>query len=267
MALLDLALAAVSTAPYSPEPWMYPALGAIAVLTGMVDAIAGGGGLIMMPALITLGLPPHFMLGTNKVQSMCGTSMATWRYHRAGLFSLAGNGPLLAITFAGALAGALIVQHFDAKVLSLIVPILLIGVALYTMLSPRMDDGDRHDRVGPRGFLPVAGGIGFYDGFFGPGAGQFYAATLVGLRGLGLTRATGLTKPLNVTSNLASLIVFALGGHVLWLLGLCMGAGAMLGAWIGSHFATRFGARLIRPLLIIASLGLTGRLVWQWFAG
>jgi uncharacterized membrane protein YfcA len=113
----------------------------------------------------------------------------------------------------------------------------------------------------------AAGGIGFYDGFFGPGAGQFYAATLVGLRGLGLTRATGLTKPLNVTSNLASLIVFALGGHVLWLLGLCMGAGAMLGAWIGSHFATRFGARLIRPLLIIVSLGLTGRLVWQWFAG
>jgi uncharacterized membrane protein YfcA len=153
------------------------------------------------------------------------------------------------------------------RALSLIVPVLLIGVALYTVLSPRMDDGDRHDRVGPRGFLPVAGGVGFYDGFFGPGAGQFYTTTLVALRGMGLTRATGLTKLLNVTSNLASVIVFALGGHVLWLLGLCMGAGAMTGAVIGSHFATRFGARLIRPLLIVVSLALTGRLVWQWFAG
>lgn len=266
MSLPDLALAAAQTASYSPQPWMYPVLTAIALVTGLVDAVAGGGGLIMMPALITLGLPPHLTLGTNKVQSMCGTTMATWRYHRAGLFTLAGNGLLVAITFAGALIGALIIQHFDPKALALIVPVLLIGVALYTVLSPRMDDGDRHDRVGPRGFLPVAGGVGFYDGFFGPGAGQFYTTTLVALRGMGLTRATGLTKLLNVTSNLASVIVFALGGHVLWLLGLCMGAGAMAGAVIGSHFATRFGARLIRPLLIVVSLALTGRLVWQWFA-
>lgn len=267
MSLFHLALAAAQTPAFTPAPWMYPVLTAIAVITGLVDAIAGGGGLIMMPALITIGLPPHLTLGTNKIQSMCGTTMATWRYHRAGLFTLAGNGVLVAVTFAGALIGAMVIQHFKPQVLSLIVPVLLIGVALYTVLSPRMDDGDRHDRLGARKFLPVAGGVGFYDGFFGPGAGQFYTTTLVALRGMGLTRATGLTKLLNVTSNLASVIVFALGGHVLWLLGLCMGAGAMTGAIIGSHFATRFGARLIRPLLIVVSLALTGRLVWQWFAG
>lgn len=247
--------------------WLYPALTALAALTGFVDAIAGGGGLLMMPALLTTGLPPLVVLGTNKVQSMCGTSMAAWRFRKAGLFSLRANLPGVAAAFAGASAGALLIQRLDAQVLRLIVPLLLIAVALYTVLSPRMTDADRYPRLTERGYLPVAGGIAFYDGFFGPGAGQFYATTLVALRGLGLTRATALTKLLNVTSNVASAIVFAAGGHVLWLLGVCMGAGAMAGAWLRAHFATRFGARLIRPLLVVVSLGLTGRLVWGWFAG
>ena len=248
------------------EPWLYPALTAVAVLTGFVDAIAGGGGLIMMPALIYTGLPQHVVLGTNKVQSACGTAMATLRYHRAGLFAIRPNLPTVAAIFAGALAGALVIQRFDADVLRLVVPLLLMGIALYTVFSPRMDDHDRKARLSERGYLPAAGAVGFYDGFFGPGAGQFYTTTLVGLRGLGLTRATGLTKLFNLTSNVASIVVFASGGQVLWLLGLCMSAGAMTGAWLGSHWATRLGARLIRPLLVTVSLALTARLVWSWFA-
>lgn len=248
------------------EPWLYPALTAVAVLTGFVDAIAGGGGLIMMPALIYTGLPPHVVLGTNKVQSACGTAMATLRYHRAGLFAIRPNLPTVAAIFAGALAGALVIQRFDADVLRLVVPLLLMGIALYTVFSPRMDDHDRKARLSERSYLPAAGAVGFYDGFFGPGAGQFYTTTLVGLRGLGLTRATGLTKLFNLTSNVASIVVFASGGQVLWLLGLCMSAGAMTGAWLGSHWATRLGARLIRPLLVTVSLALTARLVWSWFA-
>jgi uncharacterized membrane protein YfcA len=88
----------------------------------------------------------------------------------------------------------------------------------------------------------------------------------VGLRGFGLTRATALTKLFNLTSNIASVIFFAIGGKMLWLLGLCMAAGAMAGGWLGSHSAMRFGARLIRPLLVALSLGLTGRLLWDYFA-
>lgn len=252
--------------PFTLPLWLYPVLTGTAVLTGLIDAIAGGGGLIMMPALIYAGIPPHVVLGTNKVQSMCGTGMATWRFWRAGLFSVRAALPLAGIVFAGATLGALLVQRLDAGILRLIVPLLLMAVALYTVLSPRMSDDEAHGKVGERGYLPVAGGIGFYDGFFGPGAGQFYTVTLVGMRGMGLTRATGLTKLLNVTSNIASVIVFALGGQVMWLLGLCMGAGAMIGAMIGSHFATRHGAKVIRPLLVVVSLGLTGRLLWTWFA-
>lgn len=245
--------------------WMYPALTALAVLTGFIDAIAGGGGLLMMPALITTGLPPHLVLGTNKIQSICGTGIATWRYRKAGLFSLRASWPKATFAFAGAAVGALLIQRLDAQVLRLVVPLLLLAVALYTVLSPRMSDGDSHARLSERSYLPVAGGVGFYDGFFGPGAGQFYTTTLVALRGLGLTRATGLTKLLNVMSNLASVLVFASAGQVLWGLGLCMGAGAMVGAWLGSRTATRFGARVIRPLLVTVSLGLTGRLIWAWF--
>ena len=112
----------------------------------------------------------------------------------------------------------------------------------------------------------VGAAIGGYDGFFGPGTGSFFTATLVGLRGIGLTRATALTKLFNLTSNVASVIFFAIGGKMFWLLGLCMAAGAMVGGWIGSHTAMRFGARLIRPLLVLLSLGLTARLLWSYFA-
>jgi uncharacterized membrane protein YfcA len=129
-----------------------------------------------------------------------------------------------------------------------------------------MTDEDAQQRLSGNAYAPVGGAVGFYDGFFGPGAGTFYTTTLVALRGYGLTRATAVTKLLNLTSASASLLVFALGGHLLWLLGLCMAAGAMVGGWLGSHSALRYGARLIRPLLVTISLALTARLLWGYFA-
>lgn len=252
--------------PVTLDLWFYPALTCVAVLSGFIDAVAGGGGLVMMPVLLSTPLPPHVVLGTNKIQSMCGTSMATWRYHRAGLFSFRQSAPTAAVVFAGALLGSLAIQRLSADILKMVVPVLLIAIALYTVFSPGMTDDDRHARLSARGFMPVGGGIGFYDGFFGPGAGQFFATTLVGLRGLGLTRATGLTKFLNVSSNIASVIVFTIGGQAMWILGLCMGTGAVVGALLGTHYATRFGARVIRPLLVIVSIGLTVRLIAGWFA-
>lgn len=247
--------------------WTYPALTLTSVVAGFVDAVAGGGGLITVPALIYAGLPPAMVLGTNKAQSACGTAMATWRYHRAGLFALRPNLPAVAAIFVGAAVGTLVVSHLKADWLRLIVPVLLMAISLYTLLSPRMHDADAAARVSPRGYLPAGGAVGFYDGFFGPGAGQFYTMTLVTLRGMGLTRATGLTKLFNLTSNAASIIVFAAGGQIIWALGACMAAGAMTGAWIGSHMASRLGARVIRPLLVVVSLAMTGKLVWGWFAG
>lgn len=248
------------------DPWLYPVLTGVAVLTGFIDAIAGGGGLIMMPALLVSGVPPLFALGTNKLQSMFGTFVAMGNYGRKGLIEWRPNMPTALAVFAGAVAGALLVQRIDPSVLALVIPLLLLGNAAYVLLSPRMTDEDAHHRVSSRGYAPVGGAIGFYDGFFGPGTGSFFTSSLVALRGYGLTKATALTKFLNWTSNIASVLLFALGGKIIWLLGFSMAAGAMLGGWLGSHTAMRFGARLIRPLLVVASLGLTARLLWGWFA-
>ena len=248
------------------EPWVYPVLTATAVLTGFIDAVAGGGGLIMLPALLFSGASPIQALATNKLQSVFGTAVATRNYARAGLVNWRDHKLAMVLVFIGATAGVLLVQSLDVAVLSLTIPLLLVSVAVYVLVSPRMTDEDAHQRLSERGYAPVGGLIGLYDGFFGPGTGSFFSTSLVALRGYGLTRATGVTKLLNFTSNVASVIFFALGGKMLWLLGLCMAAGAMLGGWLGSHSAIRFGAKLIRPLLVMISLGLTARLLWGYFA-
>ena len=247
------------------DPWIIAALTATAVLTGFIDAIAGGGGLIMMPALLFAGVPPIDALGTNKLQSMFGTATAFRNFAAKGLVEWRAHKGTIALVFIGASIGVIAVQSIDPGALRLIIPLLLVAVALYVIASPRMDDEDAHERVGARGYGPVAGLIGAYDGLFGPGTGSFFTASLVGLRGLGLTRATALTKLFNLTSTVASVIFFALGGKILWLLGLSMAAGAMLGGYIGSHTAMRFGAKVIRPLLVTLSLALTARLLWTYF--
>ena len=248
------------------EPWVYAALTATAVLTGIIDAIAGGGGLIMMPALLSAGVPPINALATNKLQSMFGTATACSNYACKGLVDWRANLLTVMLVFAGATAGVIIVQTIDTRALSLIIPLLLMASAIYVLISPRMTDDDAHQRISSRAYAPVGAAIGAYDGFFGPGTGSFFTTSLVGLRGLGLTRAAALTKLFNLTSNVASVLFFALGGKMFWLLGLCMAGGAMLGGWIGSHTAMRFGARLIRPLLVVLSLGLTARLLWSYFS-
>lgn len=248
------------------EPWLYPLLTTVALVTGFIDAIAGGGGLIMMPALLVSGVPPLFALGTNKLQSMCGTFVAMRNYGSKGLIEWRPNLPTALIVFAGAASGALLVQYVDARTLRLIIPLLLLANAVYILVSPRMSDEDAHQRVSARGYAPVGGAIGLYDGFFGPGTGSFFTSTLVALRGHGLTRATALTKFFNWTSNVAAVLLFAWSGKILWLLGLSMAVGAMAGGWLGSHTAMRYGAKLIRPLLVTASLAMTARLLWSYFA-
>ena len=248
------------------EPWVYPVLTAVAVLTGFIDSIAGGGGLIMMPALLFAGVPPINALATNKLQSMFGTATACANYAREGLVDWRSNWLSIVLIFLAAGAGVMVVQAVSSKALALVIPLLLLAVAGYVLVSPRMSDEDAHERVGANAYAPIGAAIGFYDGFFGPGTGSFFTTTLVALRGLGLTRATALTKLFNLTSNVAAVLLFAIGDKMFWLLGFSMAAGAMLGGWIGSHTAMRFGAKVIRPLLVILSLGLTARLLWSYFA-
>ncbi|MDP9057518.1 MAG: TSUP family transporter [Pseudomonadota bacterium] len=224
---------------------------------GFVDSIAGGGGLLTVPALFAAGIPPILALGTNKLQSSVGTAMATFRYHAAGLIDWTGLLPCIALTAVGAGLGAWLVQIIQVATLKLIVPVLMMAAIVYFLVSPRMTDADSHQRISLVGYAPVAGLIGFYDGFFGPGTGSFLTASLVALVGLGLSRATGHTKAINLASNIVAAAIFIAAGKVLWGIALIMGLANIAGAWIGSHFALRHGARLIRPLLVLVSVGLT----------
>ena len=243
-----------------------------AVAAGFIDAIAGGGGLITLPALLAAGINPFSALATNKVQSSFGTAMATWSYWKAGRINFALIlWPLIA-TFIGAGLGTAAVMVVDSSWLMVVLPGLLVAIALYFLFGPKASDEDAHARMTPLAYSSVAGGIGFYDGFFGPGTGfydgffgpgtgSFFALSLVTLLGMGLTRATAHTKALNLASNVVSVAVFALGGQVLWALGLTMAAGQVLGGWLGSKAAMRFGPRLIRPLLVIICLAMVARLL------
>ena len=234
----------------------------LALLAGLVDSIAGGGGLISVPALLWAGLPPVTALATNKAQAVFGSFTAAANFIHKGAVDLRRAAFSVLCTFLGAAAGALLVQHLGGDLLARIIPLLLIAFALYFLFSPRVSDLDSHQRIGEGAFALLVGtGIGFYDGFFGPGTGTFFAMGFVALLGYNLRRATAHTKVLNFTSNLAALLFFLPGGHVVWTIGLVMGAGQLTGAWIGSHLVLRHGTRLVRPVLVVASLAVSLKLL------
>ncbi len=235
---------------------------AAAGLAGFVDAIAGGGGLIALPALLWAGIPPLQALATNKLQGSFGTATATFNFARKGYLDWRSLWPAVLMTLLGAMLGTMLVQVLPGNLLDRIIPFLLAAFALYFLFSPQVGDADARQRVGIPLFSVLAGfTLGFYDGFFGPGTGSFFTAAFIILLGYRLTHAVAGTKLLNFTSNIVSLAVFALGGHVLWSLGLLMGMAQITGAWLGSHLAIRHGSKIIRPVLVIVSLALSVKLM------
>ncbi len=234
----------------------------VALLAGLIDAMAGGGGLLALPALLWAGLPPVQALATNKLQGTFGTFTASLQFVRRREIDLALMRFPVLMTAVGSVGGTLTVRHVGSERLEHIVPVLLIAFALYFLLSPRVGDADAHHRISLGAFALLIGfSVGFYDGFFGPGTGTFFAAAFVMLLGYNLRRATAGTKILNFTSNISSLVVFAAAGEVVWQVGLPMGAAQMVGAWIGSHLVIRHGAALIRPLLVVVSLAISLKLL------
>ena len=248
------------------EPWLYPLLFLTGLAAGFVDSIAGGGGLITIPVFLSLGMPPQLALGTNKLQATFGSGSAMWHYGRAGLIDFKSCRLGIVCTFIGATLGTLFVSQLRPDVLRQAIPWLLIAIALYLLFQPKLGERDLHPRLESGPFhLGLGLLLGFYDGFFGPGTGTFWAmAYMLGL-GFNLTRATAHTKVMNFTSNLASLAVFAIGGHVHLGAGLCMGVGQWLGAWLGSKVVIKKGTKLIRPIFIIVVLAITARLLWLNF--
>ncbi|NGO63067.1 TSUP family transporter [Rhizobium daejeonense] len=233
-----------------------------AFIAGFIDSIAGGGGLITIPAMLIAGISPLETLGTNKLQSMFGAGSATIAYARRGHVDLNSQLPMAAMAVFGGALGAAIATVVPGEVLRAIMPFLLVAIALYFALKPNLHDEDRNQRMTPfvfgLTFVPL---IGFYDGVFGPGTGSFFMLAFVSLAGFGVLKATAHTKLLNLGSNVGAFLVFLAGGVVLWKVGLLMGLGQFLGAQAGSRLAMRIGARLIKPLLIVTCIGLASKLL------
>ncbi|KEA64775.1 putative membrane protein YfcA [Marinobacterium lacunae] len=229
---------------------------------GTIDAIAGGGGLITLPVLLASGLSPIQALATNKLQGSFGTFAATLYFVRKRQVDLRAMRGMILSTFIGSAAGTLLVQHIDNSILAAIMPALLILIAIYFAFSPRIGDLDRERRISTALFTgAIASGIGFYDGFFGPGTGTFFTLAFVTLAGFGLARATAHTKVLNFTSNIASLLFFLFSGHIVWLAGLALAVGQLIGGQLGARLVVTRGTRLVRPLIVTVTLLMSAKLL------
>lgn len=236
------------------------------LIAGFIDAIAGGGGLIALPVLLASGLSPVEALATNKLQGSFGTFSAARYFVRKRLVDLKQMRGAILCTFVGSAVGTGLIQLIDASFLSKLMPLLLISVALYFLLAPSIGDEDKQQRLKPAlfGFL-VGSSLGVYDGFFGPGTGTFFTLAYITLAGYGMAKATAHTKVLNFTSNFAALIFFAVGGHMVWLAGLIMAAGQLVGGQLGARMVVKKGTRLIRPLVVVMTLLLSAKLLNEQF--
>jgi uncharacterized membrane protein YfcA len=240
----------------------------IATLAGFIDAIAGGGGLITIPALLAVGMPPTMALGTNKLQSCGGSFSASWYFIRRKAVNLREIMELILFTFVGAVLGTLLVQQMDTGFLKKILPFLIFAIGIYFLLTPKLGESDKKQRVSYWRFALTAGlGIGFYDGFFGPGTGSFLSLAFVLLLGFNLAKATAHAKVLNFTSNIASLIFFVIGGQVIWSVGFTMLVGQFLGARLGARMVLTKGQKLIRPMVVVVAFIMATKLAFDygWF--
>jgi hypothetical protein len=240
---------------------------AVAFVAGYIDAIAGGGGLLTVPALLTAGLPPHLVLGTNKLAATFGSLTASVTYYRKRLFNPRYWRRSIGYTAIGALLGTLVVDQLSTELLEKLLPLLILLAAIYTLFNRIQPDDRLH--------LPEQNGklfwqqrlqgltLGFYDGVAGPGTGAFWMVSSMALYKINLLLTSGVARTMNFVSNGFSLVAFMALGHVNYVLGIAMGLCLMLGAFLGAHSAIRFGSKFIRPVFISVVIAIALRLAWQ----
>ena len=249
------------------DPATWALLCAVALAAGFIDAIAGGGGMLTVPALLTAGLPPHLTLGTNKLAASFGSLTASVTYFRKKLFNPRFWAASIMATAIGALLGTLIVDYLSIDFLNKLLPIVIILVACYSLFgSLSTTEHNELPKLDAKTKLKqwIQGlGLGFFDGLAGPGTGTFWTASNSLLYKMSLLLNCGLARSMNFVSNFISLITFVALGHVNFLLGITMGFFLMLGAWIGAHSAIKFGSKMIRPVFNTVVIILALKLIYE----
>lgn len=248
--------------------WIWVVAGIAAFTAGLMDAAVGGGGLIQIPALFGI-FPkeiPASLLGTNKVSSAFGVSMASYRFARKVTMPWAITFTTMAASFTFSMIGTSFAQALPAEYMRPIVVTLLLIVAIQTLLQPKLGTSHEPKQTGKKAlWLAACIGalIGGYDGFFGPGTGTFFIFAFVRIFGFDFLHASANAKLANLASNIGSIILFGLTGHVLWLIALPMAVCNLIGAYVGSHLAIRYGSKLIRKLFLVLVFLLIGKMIFD----
>ncbi|NDV60084.1 TSUP family transporter [Bacteroides sp. 519] len=235
-------------------------------ISGLIDSIAGGGGLISLPAYNVAGLTPHFALGTNKFSSCIGTLFSTMRFVKNKSYNLTSAIPSVIFALISSAIGAKIAVYMEAKILQYI---LIAGVPIIAMIIFKKKNltavTPKHLSKGRIIFLSSVIGfvIGGYDGFFGPGTGTFLILAYTSVLGFDLLTSMGNAKLVNLTSNLASLAVFLIEGKILFVVGIPAALCAIAGHYIGSGLAIKNGQKIVRPILILVLTLLMIKLIWD----
>lgn len=242
----------------------------VGFLAGLIDAIAGGGGMLTVPTLLTAGLPPHIALGTNKLAATFGSFTASLTFYRKKLFNITFWRTAIIFTAIGATSGTFIVKYLSVEFLDKALPILIISTAIYTLFAKSTvykEQGLPEQTNNLQTKQAIQGTIlGFYDGVAGPGTGAFWTASSSALYKINILLSSGLARSTNFVSNFCSLLTFIYLGYVNVLLGVAMGVFIMLGAWVGAHWAIKFGNRFIRPVFITVVILMSFNLAYQAWA-
>lgn len=238
---------------FGVAPWGVLVICVLVFLAGYVDAIAGGGGLISLPAYMIAGLPTHAAIATNKLGSSMGTCVATWHYAKSGFINLRLAIPSIAAAMIGSVLGSGLVLLVSDAVLKVMLLVILPLTAIYVMRSKSFGSAELESYSFKKTAVLcaiIAFVIGVYDGFYGPGTGTFLMLLLNGLAHLRLDASAGITKAINLTTNLAALAVFLFHGQVLIAIGLLAGVFSIAGNYIGSHSFTKNGGAIAKPITI-----------------
>ena len=237
---------------YSIEMLIF--LFAIGGLAGFLNTLGGCGGLLTIPALLMSGISPIFALGTHKLQTTVGVGSATLLLLKKKKFDWREIRPIIITAFLGAMVGALIVQYIDTAILSIIIPIVLVITGVYFIAQPKLRKFKTSRVLSYRDVVVPA--IGFYDGMFGPGTGSFFVMATTVYKRLGLITASIIAKPLNFSTNIASVIVFVSYGHIVWELALLMMISQIIGSILGAYYLIKANPAVIRVLIVVVSFAM-----------
>lgn len=238
------------------------ALTTVAFLAGFFDAIAGGGGLITLPALLLTGMDPVSAIATNKFQAAAATVSATATYAKKGLIEWSEGKFLIPFGIAGGVGGALLTGAIQKRWFEAAAPVMLMLVAAYFALAPKISSEPKRAKISVLLFsATIAPLLGFYDGLFGPGVGSFFMIALVVLCGLETMRAVGFTKLGNASCNIGSLAVFIAKGSILWPAAVAMALASFAGAQLGARCAVRIGPKIVKPMIIVVCCALAVKLI------